>query len=765
VQDVPVINSFTAGILSPTLAGRVDFPKYLQGCLRMENFIVLSQGPATFRPGFRYRATAGVPNKKVILVPFVFSRTQAYVLEFGHQYMRVFKDQGQVVDGGSPYEIATPYGEDDLAELHFCQSADVLFLVHPNYAPRKLTRTGHTNWTLSVMTFGSALDPPTGLSISMTGSGSGTDHTYVITTIAPDTLEESEPCAAVTQDGPATLGTLTTDMTLTWDAVAGAEEYWVYKEVNGIFAYLGKAGATASPQYIDNGIRTPDTNTTPPDHPSIFNGTDGYPRCVTFFQQRLCFASTNDKPQKFWLSRTGAYKNFSSSNPTRDDDAIILVVDADQNNVVQWIFPGRSLLFGSVGGEWTLSGPSSGPITPTAYLFDQSTFHGSESLMPVEVGNTILFLEYGGQRVREMTYSLDADGYVCPDLSILAEHLFTAGKIVSWAHQRTPWGVLWAVRDDGVLLGLTYQREHEVVAWHTHHTDGEFESVAVIPGPDRHEVWAVVKRTINGSETRFIELMDGRFLGAAEERAVNAFFVDAGLTYGPVTADTSGATQANPVVVSAAGHPFSNGDTVRIYGVEGMTALNDSTYTVANATTDTFELAGVDGTGFAAYTGGGTAVKRVTTISGLDHLEGESVAILVDGAVHPEQTVSSGSISLDHEGEVVHVGLGYQGLLEPMPLQTQYGGMGKIKRVVNVTLRLDRSLGGSVGPDEHHLEKLLFRTDAVPMGQAPTVFTGETPRIPIDGGFDTEARVVVVQNQPLPMTLAAIIPGINQGGS
>ena len=766
MQDIPVVNSFAGGVYSPNLTGRVDFQKYRLGCLRLENFIVLPQGPATFRPGFRYRATAGVPDKKVILVPFVFSRTQAYVLEFGHQYMRVFKDQGQVLDGESPYEIATPYTEDDLAELHYCQSADVLFLVHPNHAPRKLTRTGHTAWSLTAMTFGSALDAPTGLAISMTGSGTGTDHTYVVTTIAPETLEESEPCAAVTHTGPATLTSATT-MVLTWNAVAGAEEYWVYKDVNGVYSYLGKAGAGTSPQYVDNGSRTPDSNTTPPSHPTIFNSANGYPRCVTFYQQRLCFASTNEKPQGLWFSRTGAYKNFSSSRPVRDDDAIILVADADQNNVIQWVFPGRSLLFGTVGGEWTLSGPSSGAITPTSYMFDQGTYHGSENLMPAVVGNAILFMEFGGRRVREMLYSLDADGYVCPDLTILAEHLFRSGKILSWGYQRTPWSILWAVRDDGALLGLTYQREHEVVAWHTHQTQGFFESVAIIPGADRHELWAVVRRTINGTETRFIELMDEPYEGTAGERAINGFFTDAGLTYGPVTADIAGATKTDPVMITAIGHPFSDGDTVRLYGVEGMVELNGSVCTVANAATDSFELAGVDGTEFTDYSGGGTAVKRVTGISGLDHLEGESVSILADGAVHPAQTVVGGSIGLNHAAEVVHIGLAYDGLLEPMPLQPNMpegSSMGRIKRVSHVSLRLDRSLGGAVGPDENHLETLLYRTDAVPMGQAPGLFTGETPRMAIDAEFSTESRVVVVQRQPLPLTVVAIIPRVDTTG-
>jgi hypothetical protein len=762
-----LIESFAGGILSPTMNGRKSFEKYQAGCLRLENLIPLPQGPVTMRPGFKYVAEGGDPDNVVVLIPFIFSKTQAYMLEFGHEYMRVYMDQGQVLaGGGGVYEIVTPYQSADLATLHYCQSIDVLYVVHPSYAPRKITRTAHNAWTIAALTFGPALAAPTGLAVNLTGTGTGTDHTYVVTTISPDTLEESSPCAEVTDDGPVTLST-TNKMVLTWSAVAGAEEYWVYKKVYGIYSYIGKAGAIASPTYTDDGSRTPDQATTPPDHPaSLFGTSNNYPSSVTIYQQRLTFAGTNNEPTGLWFSRSGAYTNFGKSSPVRDDDSIVLVADADQNNAIQWVFPGRYFMFGTAGGEWVLAGGDGGVLTPTSFKFDQTEYNGSENIQPAIAGATLVFLEYNGKRIRDWVYSLEQDGYKTNDLIILSEHLLKGHTIVSWAYQSTPWGVLWMVRDDGVLLGLTYQRDHQVVAWHYHETYGYFESVAVIPGDEYDELWAVVRRTIDGTETRYVEVMADPFEEDPDDaRAIDAMFLDCMATYGPVEADIEGASSGNPVVITSSGHPFSSGDTVGIYDALGMTELNDRVFTVGSATATTFELAGEDGSAYSAWTSDGVVRKRVDTITGLTHLAGETVSILTDGGVHPDEIVTSGGVvTLDYDAEVVHIGFPYTGLVEPMPLQNQRINFGQKRRVHHVSLSLYQTLGCKVGCCEDNLETVQFRDDSIPLDQAPPVFTGEKDRIAVQGSMTTDARVVVVQDQPLPFTLVNLAAHMEVGG-
>ena len=146
-----ILTNFTAGELSPNMYGRTDIEKYYNGCMTMENFLVLPQGGAYRRPGSRYVASVKTASAFTRLVPFIFSTTQAYILEFGNLYMRVYYDGGQVQSGSKVYEVVTPYTTAQLPDLKFAQSADTLYIVHPSHEPRQLTRTAHTTWTLTAL--------------------------------------------------------------------------------------------------------------------------------------------------------------------------------------------------------------------------------------------------------------------------------------------------------------------------------------------------------------------------------------------------------------------------------------------------------------------------------------------------------------------------------------------------------------------------------------------------------------------------------------
>ena len=153
----PILTNFTSGELSPRLNGRIDMDKYYNGASLINNFIVLMHGGLTKRPGTRFIReikTSTGSNSGARLIPFVFSKTQAYVLEFGHNYIRFYKDEGIIVSSGTtPYEISTTYTAAQVDGLEFVQSADVLYIVHESHPPRKLSRTGHTAWTISDVDF------------------------------------------------------------------------------------------------------------------------------------------------------------------------------------------------------------------------------------------------------------------------------------------------------------------------------------------------------------------------------------------------------------------------------------------------------------------------------------------------------------------------------------------------------------------------------------------------------------------------------------
>ncbi len=418
--------NFTGGELSPRLDGRVDIAKYFNGCRRCENMIVLPHGGAGRRGGTRHIAPAvddAVPSR---LIPFRFSTTQAYVLEFGHQVIRVFTEGGIVETApGVPLEIASPYTSAEIDQLDFAQSADILYLAHENHAPRTLKRTSHIAWTLETITFTS---PPA-------------------------------------------------------DWAAG-----------------------------------------------------DYPGCVGFFEQRLVWARSPSKPQTLWFSKTGDYQNHGVSDPVVDDDALTYTIASGEVNRIAWIAPGKVLAIGTAGAEFVASGAgTSEAISPNSVRIVPETTFGSASVRPLRVGPAVLFLQEQRRKLREMVYSFDIDGHVAPDLTLLAEHV-SLGGLTALAYQQEPDSVLWAVRSDGLLLGCTYQRDQEVVAWHRHVLGGQLdggptrvESLAVIPGDGRDALWLAVARTIGGSTHRTIERLEP-MLGIDGD-AADAFYVDGGLTY------------------------------------------------------------------------------------------------------------------------------------------------------------------------------------------------------------------------------------------
>jgi hypothetical protein len=147
------LTNFTAGELSPRLDGRNDLAKYSAGCSTVENMVIYPHGAAARRPGTQYIASVKTAAAKTRLIPFEFSTEQTYILEFGNTYIRFYRDQGQIESGGLPYEIVSPYLTAELFDIKFAQSADVMYITHPNHQTRKLSRTGHTTWTLTAVEF------------------------------------------------------------------------------------------------------------------------------------------------------------------------------------------------------------------------------------------------------------------------------------------------------------------------------------------------------------------------------------------------------------------------------------------------------------------------------------------------------------------------------------------------------------------------------------------------------------------------------------
>lgn len=289
----------------------------------------------------------------------------------------------------------------------------------------------------------------------------------------------------------------------------------------------------------------------------------GYPAVAAFYQERMVFANTPTDPQRIWMSRSGDYPNFGVSLPLEDDDAVDIPIPSREVNAITGIVPLTDLVVTSAGGQWKVTpGSTSEAITPSQKAAKPQNYIRSSLIPPLVVGNRILFLESKNGKVFDLGYTLADDSYASADLSVLSEHLFDGHQVTSWAYQQAPYSVVWAVRDDGILLAMTYLREHQVVAWHHHHTDGVVESVCSMPGDMEDQVWIIVRRTINGSAKRYVERLHTRNFTTLED----AFFVDSGLTYsGMAVTEISGLDHLEGKTVVA----LANGTVVRNLTVSG----------------------------------------------------------------------------------------------------------------------------------------------------------------------------------------------------
>lgn len=520
-------NSFTSGVLSPGVLARVDLQKYADGCQEMVNGVVYAHGGVANRPGTLYVDT--LPGDG-ILIPFVYSVTQTYVLAFyeeesEHAYMRIYKDGGVVLQEGAVVEIETPFTYAELKKVRFAQSADTMFMVHPNHPPQKLTRSSHTDWTFSSIDFMPSIAAPANLKATATGFSDSSGTYYATTTdykvsAVNDREVESVPSEVVT------VNTLSTwpnksKVDLTWDAVEGAIRYEVYKDVRGWYEWIGSAETN---KFKDDNIEG-DSGTGPKENRNPFDGENKYPGAVGIYQQRLVFGRSNEEPQTVWLSETGSFDSMAVAQPLRDDSAITATVDSRQMNEIRHFIPLRDMLMLTSGAEFKISsGDNSGAVTPTSIRFDIQSYWGCSDVPPIVSGTSIVMVQNSGKVVRDLHYQLSEDGYSGNDVSILAEHLLDS-PIRDWAYQQSPFSTIWICLENGKLLTFTYMREQEIWAWSEHESiDAQFRSVSVIREGDEDGAYFLVKR----GEKYFIEYQVRRNYGDDVQKA---HFVDCGLQY------------------------------------------------------------------------------------------------------------------------------------------------------------------------------------------------------------------------------------------
>ncbi|MDH0042456.1 hypothetical protein [Pseudomonas juntendi] len=767
--------SFSAGEVAPATYARVDLARYYTALKTCRNFVVLPEGGVQNRSGLRYIAGVKSSGARARLIPFQFSTEQTYVLEFGNLYIRFISNGGQVISGGVPYEISSPYTTAQLQALKFTQSADVLTIVHPDHPPRELSRLGPTNWTLTAITFEPGIAAPTGLAASPRTGGSGdtTEYQYKITAVSSLSEGSVESWASNT----ATVNSFDDKpgATLSWAAVTGADHYNVYKnKSSGVFGFIGQSTGTT---FNDINI-TPETdNTVPIGYNPFADGNN--PSVVGYYQQRMAFAASRANPQTVWMSRTGDFHNFGYSDPNKDDDGIEFVIASRQVNQIRHLVSLRELLAMTSGAEIAISGSSDSGITPANVSAAEQSYFGSSDVIPAIYANTALYIQARGGKLSTLAYNYVSDGFQPQDVSVLSSHLLRGFTIQDQAFALAPNGVLWMARNDGMLLGFTFLPDQQVFGWSWHDTDGEVESVASVPEGDEDALYLIVKRTINGATRRYIERMATRQLtkfGSGDYWFDRAFFVDCGLTYDgrrggsavllngvdwkypeQLTLSVSTSTfnsgmVGRSVIMYGGGDETSIGDvlTVKITSYASPTVVMVEPQTVVPAS-----LRGIPATrwGLAA-----------TTISGLSHLEGKTVSILGDGNVVPQQVVTGGSVTLDSPTLVAHIGLPITADFETLDitLQNNQSFLGNKKRINQVVVLCQESRGIFAGPDADHLDEFKQRAGEN-YGEPIELLTGRA-EMDIQCQWDSNGRLFIRQSDPLPLTILGVMPNVQAGG-
>lgn len=760
--------SFASGELAPSLYARVDLARYGTGLRLCSNFYVMPYGGVKNRAGTVF-VKETKDSGKVRLIPFQFNDEQTYVLEFGNLYMRVYTNGGIVLYSsgpsvGQPFELVTPYTEADLFDLNYTQSADVVTIVHPSYAPRELLRFANDNWQLNTISFVPTVSAPASATAAYAGAASSGENLpwrYQVTAVVDDgnIIDESLPVTS----NQITVYVSSPYATLNWPTVTGANYYNLYKDNSGagIFGFVGRATTNSFTDYNTTPVKTD----TPPTGNNPFVGAGNYPGAVGYFQQRLVFAGSDNGPQTVWMSKTGAFKNFGFATPIKDDDAITFTIAAREVNRFRHLLPLRQLLGLTTGGEWVIQGSDAG-LTAKNVRADVQSYNGSSKIPPIVVNNSAIYVQSRNNRVSSLAYSFEADGFSGDDLTKYSPHFFRGYDLVDWTYQQEPDKLVWAVRNDGALLGMTFLPEEQLIAWHQHHTDGYVESVCAIPEGGEDGLYLVVRRTINGVTKRYIERMASRQVDDMED----AFFVDCGLTYdgrNTVKDDyltiSGGTTWEYPEVVTlnATGHtPFSVGSVGRTYRLRSgsdMVRVKVTAYTSSSVVSVRLvEVCPASLRGIAVS----DWALMAETVSGIGHLEGKTVSILTDGDVHPQRLVTSGSITLQTPAAVVHAGLPYVAEMETLEieLQGQETVLDKRKVIPSVNLYLESSRSFMVGMNSSKTYEQ--KPDYRQTYDAPIPLVTGVSELKINTAWQKPGRVYIKQPDPLPLTILAIIPDV-----
>ena len=691
-----------------------------------------------------------------------------------------------------PIELVTPYLEADLFALDCStQSADVLWIFHPNYPPAVVERLSANSWAYALALPGQQAGEPAyrgttgvvktgysalGQNISLisqtstcvillaTGDSSvqpfsDGDRVYVNLCSGMAQLNEGEFIVSAMTYG--SVGIVVIDSTGTSSTITSTGWYFtptdpVTGDVINSAGYLQYQGGGFSVKIV-----------------ALFSAAGDYPACGTLYQERLCVGGSNNNPVQMNGSVQDDYPDFIC-DPNEDDYAIqFTLVSNKLDQILNMLGTPNALLIGSAGGIWVMSGANGGSLTQVSVDAAKQSNLGVATLQPQLLTDSAIFVSRSTRIVTFLVFDFATNQWNNFDLTRLNRNITLGNSaatsgIAQTAFQMEPYPIFWAVRNDGQLIGLVFNKQDQVFAWfriNFQAEGGNVESVAVISGANiEDQVVVVVNRTINGSTVRYVEyFMPQEIFGQLS----NAFFVHSGQQWkGVGPSSIYGVTNANPAVVTVDPSVYSAGMQVNISGVQGMTQINqDATeaYTLALLPgpfppVNKFQLVGIDSTAWEAYTSGGTIKQVANQVTGMSYLLGQTVVAVGDGAlILPPTVVTGDAVTFPYFSNVITIGLPYQMTVQPTnpTLASQSATTRGMKQKLDrVTLSLYQSMGGQCGTDPAHMYDITYGPGT--MAQQPQMSTAEFTR-DMDCDWTDESTFYITQSDPFPFTLRGLV--------
>ena len=689
-----------------------------------------------------------------------------------------------------PIELTTPYLEGDLFALDCStQSADVLWIFHPNYPPAIVERFSANSWAYALALPGQQPGEPayrgttgvvkTGYSalgqnislisqastcVILLATGDSTvqpfsDGDRVYTNLCSGMAQLDEGEFIVTGMAYGSVGIPVIDSTGTGHTITSTGWYFtptdpVTGDVINSAGYLQYQGGGFCVKVV-----------------ALFGATGDYPACGTLYQERLCVGGSNNNPVQMNGSVQDDYPDFIC-DPNEDDYAIqFTLVSNKLDQILNMLGTPNALLIGSAGGIWVMSGASGGSLTQVSVDAAKQSNLGVAPLQPQLLTDSAIFVSRSTRIVTFLVFDFATNQWNNFDLTRLNRNITLGNSaatsgIAQTAFQMEPYPIFWAVRNDGQLIGLVFNKQDQVFAWfriNFQAEGGNVESVAVISGANiEDQVAVVVNRTINGSTVRYIEYFMPQEIFS---QLSNAFFVHCGQQWqGAGPFNISAISNTNPAVVTAPGNTLVNGSTVQIMGARGMTQVNqDQTeaYTISRTLImpqDQFILTAIDATAWGTYTGGGVVKQVANQVTGMTYLLGQTVVAVGDGAMILAPTVVTGdAVTFPYFSNLITIGLPYQMTVQPTnpTLASQSGTTRGMKQKLNrVTLSLYQSMGGQQGTDPGHMYDITYGPGT--MAQQPQMSSGEFTR-DMDCDWTDESTFYITQSDPFPFTLRGLV--------